>query len=46
VCSSDLIRGLKSSNLSLGKENRELRQDMEKLKQLDLELERKKKKNR
>jgi len=40
------IRGLKSSNLSLGKENRELRQDMEKLKQLDLELERKKKKNR
>jgi hypothetical protein len=38
------IRNLKNSNLSLGKEIRELRQDLEKLKKLDLELERKKRK--
>jgi uncharacterized protein YceK len=38
------VRSLKNSNLSLGKEIRELRQDIEKLKKLDLELERKKKK--
>lgn len=35
------IRNLKSSHQSLGRENRELRQDLEKLKKLDLELERK-----
>jgi hypothetical protein len=38
------IRILKNSNLSLGKETRELREDIEKMKKLDLELERKKKK--
>jgi hypothetical protein len=37
------IRTLKNSNLSLGKETRELREDIEKMKKLDLELERKKK---
>jgi hypothetical protein len=37
------IRSLKNSNLSLGKETRELREDIEKMKKLDLELERKKK---
>jgi len=37
------IRTLKNSNLSLGKETRELREDIEKMKKLDLELERKRK---
>jgi hypothetical protein len=37
------IRILKNSNLSLGKETRELREDIEKMKKLDLELERRKK---
>jgi hypothetical protein len=36
-------RSLKSSNLSLTKELKDLRQDMEKLKNLELELEMKKK---
>ncbi len=37
------VKNLKNTNASLTKENTELRQDMEKLKKLDLELERKKK---
>ncbi|MDD2335591.1 MAG: tetratricopeptide repeat protein [Geobacteraceae bacterium] len=38
-----IIKNLKSSNASLTKENADLRQDLEKIKKLDLELERKKK---
>jgi cell division protein FtsB len=37
------VKNLKNSNASLTKENTEMRQDLEKLKKLDLELERKKK---
>lgn len=37
------VRNLKSANLSLAKENKDLKQDMEKLKNLELDLERKKK---
>ncbi len=35
------IRGLKNTNASLGKENRELHEDIKRFKKLDLELERK-----
>ena len=35
------IRGLKNTNTSLGKENRELHEDIKRFKKLDLELERK-----
>jgi homoserine acetyltransferase len=37
------VKNLKNANAAITKENTELRQDMEKLKKLDLELERKKK---
>ncbi|MDD2319396.1 MAG: hypothetical protein PHO83_05020 [Geobacteraceae bacterium] len=37
------VKNLKNANATLSKENADLRQDMEKLKMLDLELERKKK---
>jgi hypothetical protein len=35
------LRNLRSQNLSLGRDNKEMRQSIERLKQLDLELEQK-----